>query len=80
MGGGFPVGASGGEAEVIEVFDPGSSGPWFLAGGTLSANRVTMAPGLAAMLAMTEAEFARLESLEPASGREALRATGVGGR
>jgi len=83
MGGGFPVGATGGKAEVMQVFDPGSSGPWILSGGTFSANPVTMAAGLAAMRAMTEAEFARLEVLGTrlrARMSESLRAKGVAGQ
>lgn len=48
IGGGFPVGAVGGRAEVMEVFDPGrqSSVSW---GGTFSANPVSMAAGAAAL-------------------------------
>jgi glutamate-1-semialdehyde 2,1-aminomutase len=83
MGGGFPVGATGGRAEVMDVFDPGTSGPRILSGGTFSGNPVTMAAGLAAMHAMTEQEFERLETL----GRrlrarldEMLRANGVPGQ
>jgi glutamate-1-semialdehyde 2,1-aminomutase len=83
MGGGFPVGATGGRAEVMDVFDPGTSGPRILSGGTFSGNPVTMAAGLAAMHAMTEPEFERLETL----GRrlrarldEMLRANGVPGQ
>ena len=67
----------------MQVFDPGSSGPWILSGGTFSANPVTMAAGLAAMRAMTEAEFARLEVLGTrlrARMSESLRAKGVAGQ
>ena len=63
MGGGFPVGATGGKAEVMAVFDPGTTGPRVLAGGTFSANPVTMTAGLAAMQAMDRAAFARLEDM-----------------
>ena len=61
IGGGFPVGATGGAAEVMAVFDPGTKGPRILSGGTFSANPVTMTAGLAAMQAMDRAAFARLE-------------------
>ncbi len=61
IGGGFPVGATGGKAEVMAVFDPGTAGPRILSGGTFSANPVTMTAGLAAMQAMDRAAFARLE-------------------
>jgi len=47
IGGGFPVGALGGRADVMAVFDPGSKGPRVLAGGTFSGNPVTMTAGLA---------------------------------
>jgi glutamate-1-semialdehyde 2,1-aminomutase len=83
MGGGFPVGATGGRAEVMEVFDPGTRGPRILSGGTFSANPVTMAAGLAAMQAMPESEFARLEQLGTRLRTrltEVLRASGVAGQ
>lgn len=63
IGGGFPVGALGGRAEVMAVFDPGTKGPRVLAGGTFSGNPVTMTAGLAAMQAMDRAAFARLEDM-----------------
>jgi glutamate-1-semialdehyde 2,1-aminomutase len=48
IGGGFPVGAVGGRAEVLAVFDPiaPQSVGW---GGTFSANPVTMTAGRIAM-------------------------------
>ena len=63
IGGGFPVGATGGKAEVMAVFDPGTRGPRILSGGTFSANPVTMTAGLAAMQAMDRPTFARLEDM-----------------
>ncbi len=63
IGGGFPVGATGGKAEVMAVFDPGTQGPRILSGGTFSANPVTMTAGLAAMQAMDRTTFARLEEM-----------------
>jgi glutamate-1-semialdehyde 2,1-aminomutase len=83
MGGGFPVGATGGRAEVMEVFDPGTRGPRIASGGTFSANPVSMTAGLAAMEAMTPAEFDRLEMLGTrlrARLGDAFRAAGVGGQ
>jgi glutamate-1-semialdehyde 2,1-aminomutase len=83
MGGGFPVGATGGRAEVMEVFDPGTRGPRIASGGTFSANPVSMTAGLAAMQAMTPAEFDRLEGLGArARARlgDAFRAAGVPGQ
>ncbi len=63
IGGGFPVGATGGKAVVMGVFDPGTKGPRILSGGTFSANPVTMTAGLAAMQAMDRATYARLEDM-----------------
>ena len=63
IGGGFPVGATGGKAEVMAVFDPGTRGPSILSGGTFSANPVTMTAGLATMQALDRAAFARLEDM-----------------
>jgi glutamate-1-semialdehyde 2,1-aminomutase len=47
----------------MEVFDPGTRGPRIASGGTFSANPVSMAAGLAAMAALTPAEYERLEAL-----------------
>lgn len=63
IGGGFPIGATGGKAEVMAVFDPRNTGARILSGGTFSANPVTMTAGLAAMQAMDRAAFARLEDM-----------------
>jgi glutamate-1-semialdehyde 2,1-aminomutase len=63
IGGGFPIGATGGRAEVMEVFDPGTRGPRIASGGTFSANPISMTAGLATMQAMDEPAFARLEAL-----------------
>ncbi|MGH7322083.1 MAG: aspartate aminotransferase family protein [Candidatus Rokuibacteriota bacterium] len=63
IGGGFPVGATGGTAEVMEVFDPGTRGPRIASGGTFSANPVSMVAGLAMMDAMDAGAFGRLEAL-----------------
>jgi glutamate-1-semialdehyde 2,1-aminomutase len=63
IGGGFPVGATGGRREVMAVFDPGTKGPRVAAGGTFSGNPISMIAGLAAMTAMDRAAFARLETM-----------------
>lgn len=83
IGGGFPVGATGGRAEVMEVFDPGTRGPRIASGGTFSANPVSMTGGLATMRAMTPEAFARLETLGArfrARVNEVFRAAGVPGQ
>ena len=83
IGGGFPVGATGGRAEVMEVFDPGTRGPRIASGGTFSANPVSMTGGLATMRAMTPEAFERLETLGArlrARVNEVFRAAGVPGQ
>jgi glutamate-1-semialdehyde 2,1-aminomutase len=63
IGGGFPVGAVGGRAEVMAVFDPRGGKPAVPHGGTFNGNPVTMAAGLAAMGLMDEAAYTRLDEL-----------------
>jgi glutamate-1-semialdehyde 2,1-aminomutase len=63
IGGGFPIGATGGKAEVMAVFDPGTKGPRILSGGTFSANPISMTAGLAAMQAMDRMAFGQLEEM-----------------
>ncbi len=82
IGGGFPIGATGGRAEVMSVFDPGSRGPRIASGGTFSANPVSMTAGLASMQALDEAAYARLETLGAtlrARLNETLERRGVAG-
>lgn len=63
IGGGFPVGAVAGRAEVMAVFDPSRGRPAVSHGGTFSANPVTMVAGHAAMVLLDPAAFAKLEGL-----------------
>jgi glutamate-1-semialdehyde 2,1-aminomutase len=64
IGGGFPVGAVAGRAEVMAVFDPTRGAPPAAPhGGTFNANPVTMAAGLAAMQLLTPDAFTRLDEL-----------------
>lgn len=63
IGGGLPVGAVGGSAEAMSVFDPTAGKPRVPHGGTFNANPVTMAAGIAAMGLWTEGAVARLEQL-----------------
>ncbi|MGI8689042.1 MAG: aspartate aminotransferase family protein [Thermomicrobiales bacterium] len=62
IGGGFPVGAVGGAAEIMAVFDP-SKGPKVPHGGTFNANPITSIAGLIAMEKMTPEEFDRINAL-----------------
>jgi glutamate-1-semialdehyde 2,1-aminomutase len=63
IGGGFPVGAIGGRAEVMAVFDPSAGKPALPHGGTFSANPVTMQAGHAAMALLDPTAFARLDAM-----------------
>jgi glutamate-1-semialdehyde 2,1-aminomutase len=72
IGGGFPVGAVAGKAEVMAVFDPTRGKPALPHGGTFNANPVTMVAGLAAMRLLTREAFERLEALGDRA-REACR-------
>jgi glutamate-1-semialdehyde 2,1-aminomutase len=49
IGGGFPVGALGGRADVMRVLDPTESKLLFPHSGTFSANPITMTAGFVAM-------------------------------
>ena len=60
IGGGFPVGAVGGSAAAMAVFDNLASRPWVSHSGTFTANPVTMVAGLAGMRALTPEVFSRL--------------------
>ena len=72
IGGGFPVGAVAGKAEVMAVFDPSRGKPALPHGGTFNANPITMVAGLAAMRLLTPEAFGRLATLGDAA-REACR-------
>jgi glutamate-1-semialdehyde 2,1-aminomutase len=63
IGGGFPVGAVTGRAEVMGVYDPTHGAPRAPHAGTFNANPVTMAAGLASMRLMTREAYARLDDL-----------------
>ncbi len=72
IGGGLPIGAVGGRADVMSVFD-NSSGPAKVPqGGTFSANPLSMVAGIASMRALDQIAFDRLEELG-ASGRGRLQ-------
>lgn len=60
IGGGFPVGAVGGRADVMAVFDPRADQPRVPHGGTFTANPITMGAGLATMRKMTPEAYDRL--------------------
>ena len=62
IGGGLPVGALGGRADVMERFDPRRADR-IGHGGTFNANPLTMAAGLATLDELTPDRFDALESL-----------------
>ncbi|MCM2252125.1 MAG: aspartate aminotransferase family protein [Ramlibacter sp.] len=63
VGGGFPVGALAGRAEVMDVMDPWQPKVRLPLSGTYSANPVTMVAGLAAMKLFDRAAVQRLNQL-----------------
>ena len=62
IGGGFPVGAVGGRAEVMEVFRPGTE-RGISHSGTFNGNPVTAAAGLRVLELLDDAAYARLDRL-----------------
>ena len=63
VGGGFPVGAFGGRADLMDRFDNSDGPTGFFQSGTFSAHPVTMAAGLATLNALTPEAIERLNSL-----------------
>lgn len=63
IGGGFPVGALGGRADIMDLFDNTAGPTGFFQSGTFSAHPVTMAAGLATLNQLTPEAFAHLNGL-----------------
>lgn len=63
IGGGLPIGAVAGRADIMEMFDANERKPAVPQGGTFSANPMSMTAGLAAMRHLDHAAFAHLEHL-----------------
>ena len=63
IGGGFPVGAVAGSAEVMSVFEADEGKARLPHGGTYNANPVSMAAGHAAMAMTDAAAFERLNGI-----------------
>jgi glutamate-1-semialdehyde 2,1-aminomutase len=63
IGGGFPLGALGGKREIMRVFSGGALAADVPVYGTFTANPVALAAGGAAMRALDETAFTRLEQL-----------------
>ena len=62
IGGGFPVGAFGGRADIMALYRP-LDGPAINHGGTFNANPVTMAAGVATLNELTPIRYRRLAEL-----------------
>ncbi|RNC81882.1 MAG: aspartate aminotransferase family protein [Phycisphaera sp.] len=81
IGGGFPVGALVGKAEIMDVMDPKpGEKPRFPHSGTFSANPITMTAGLVAMEKFDRAAVDRLNSLNDRAMRgieQAIAETGA---
>ena len=73
IGGGTPVGAFGGRAEIMRQFDPGAGSDSLNHSGTFNGNNLTMTAGLATMKRLDEGAISRINDLG-----ESL-ATGVNG-
>ena len=83
IGGGFPIGAVAGRADVMAVFDPRSGKPLAPHGGTFNANPISMVAGTAAMELLTPDAFERLNALGEyarAGATQAFADTGVEGQ
>ena len=62
VGGGFPVGAFGGRADIMDQFDP-TAGKGIGQSGTFSAHPVTTAAGLATLRCLTPEAYAHLDAM-----------------
>ncbi len=73
IGGGFPVGAFGGRADIMAQFDPGA-GNRLSHSGTFNGNDITMTAGLAAMKRLDQGAIDRINALgeQLAAGINAL--------
>jgi glutamate-1-semialdehyde 2,1-aminomutase len=83
IGGGLPVGAVAGRAEVMAVFDPSAGKAALPHGGTFNANPLTMVAGRATLAALDPPAYDRLNALGAqarAALGEAFAAAGVPGQ
>ena len=62
IGGGMPVGAWGGRADLMDLYDP-TDGPIVTHAGTFNANPMTMVAGLATLDQLTPEVYERMNSL-----------------
>ena len=74
IGGGYPVGAVGGSAELMKVLEPEAGSVFH--GGTFNGNPVTMAAGAVAVEELTAARIARMSDQAGRMGEAILKAAG----
>ena len=80
IGGGFPIGAVAGRADVMDVLNPRAKKVLFPHSGTFSANPISMTAGLVAMRKFDEPAVARLNALADRAMRgieDAIEQTGA---
>ncbi len=63
IGGGLPIGAVGGSAEIMSLLDPTAGPPVLASGGTYSGNPLSAIAGYAALSQLTPDAYTRLEEL-----------------
>lgn len=63
IGGGLPIGAVGGRAEIMAMLDPSAGRARIESGGTFSGNPLSMVAGIAALTKWTPAAVDRLNAL-----------------
>ena len=79
VGGGLPVGALGGRAELMDVLDNSGSPTGLSQSGTFSGNNFTLAAGLATLRALTPEVYVHLNSLRERLQRGLVDAYGRAG-
>ena len=80
IGGGFPVGAVTGRADVMDVMNPLAENVLFPHSGTFSANPITLTAGLISMELFDESAITRLNALAQRAKdgiEDAIRQTGI---
>lgn len=63
IGGGFPVGAFGGRADIMAQFSPAAGADFLYHSGTFNGNNITMTAGVAAMNLLDQASIDRINDL-----------------
>lgn len=62
IGGGLPLGAFGGRADILDLYDPTGDGPEVVHSGSLNANPLSLVAGLAAVRALTSEAISALNA------------------